>query len=484
MASNSARTDVHARMNNGSNVIAKAAILLFMVLGARPHVGSAQDTLTVSLQSSIERSLEISPQIRSASSKIDYAKARHQLARSSRYLTEFNATSAHSTAPALDNPNNTPGDRLYLDPAVRNNWEDLSMFNRIEFSALQPIWTWGELGRSIDAAEAGVEVEEATTLLTTQQVAERTAQLYFTLQLTEALSRLTSEAGDIVEKAIEEINRLIEEGDEGVDDADLFQVRITEQEFLQRVVEAEESRHTARMALARMMFLPDNQTVSPTSVLLDPLPFELKSLETYLTTALNNRPEMAGVEAGMNARLAQVDVAKSQLYPKLFVAASGKWSYAAGRERQPNPFVSDPFLSRGIQIGFGFRQNLNFGQSKAKIHQAEAQYAEVAYQLDAARQLILFEVEEAYRNVIVAKQAMMSKEESLLISKEWLRLEQVNFDLEIGDTENLVKAVKENLTLRAARHEAVFKYNTAIIKLLSKTGILIQTLNDGTLVGL
>ena len=462
----------------------KTAVVFVFLTGTSHRFGMAQDTLVVSLQSAMKRSLEISPQIRSADSKVDYAKARHQLAKASRYLTEFNATSAHSTAPALDNPNNTPGDRLYLDPAVRNDWEDLSMFNRIEFSALQPIWTWGEIDRSIDAAFFGVQVEEASTLSTTHQVAERTAQLYFTLQLTEALSRLTTEAGDIVDKALDEINRLLQEGDPGVDDADLFQVRITEQEFLQRVVEAEESRHTARMALARMMFLPEQQTVSPISVLLDPLSFELQALEHYLVAALNSRPEMAGSVAGMNARSAQVDIAKSQLYPKLFVAASGKWSYAAGRERQPNPFVSDPFLSRGLQVGFGFRQNLNFGQSKAKIRQAEAQYADVSFQSDAAKQLILFEVEEAYRNVIVAKQAVVSKEEALLISKDWLRLEQVNFDLEIGDTENLVKAVKENLTLRAARHEAVFKYNMSIIKLLSKTGILVQALNDGTLVGL
>lgn len=471
-------------MNRFSRVLIKATLLFALIAGIHPRFAFAQDTLVVSLQSAMTRSLEISPQIRSAAAKVDYAKARHQLARSSRFLTEFNATTAHSTAPALDNPNNTPGDRLYLDPAVRNDWQDLSMFNRIEFSAIQPIWTWGEISRSIDAADAGVKVEVATTEGTSHQVAERTAQLYFSLQLTEALSRLTTEAGDIVEKAINEINRLLEEGDPGVDDADLFQVRITEQEFLQRVVEADESRHTARMALARMMFLPENQTVSPTSVILDPLPFELKELNDYLLAALNHRPEMEGVAAGMDARSAQVDVAKSQLYPKLFVAAGGKWSYAAGRERQPNPFVSDPFLSRGLQIGIGFRQNLSFGQTKAKINQAQAQFAEVAAQSDAARQLILFEVEEAYRNVIVTKQAVASKEESLLISKEWLRLEQVNFDLEIGDTENLVKAVKENLTLRAARHEAVFKYNMAIVKLLSKTGILVQTLNDGTLVGL
>jgi len=146
--------------------------------------------------------------------------------------------------------------------------------------------------------------------------------------------------------------------------------------------------------------------------------------------------------------------------------------------------VSDPFLSRKLQVGFGFRQNLNFAQTRAKVRQAEAEASEVRFQSDAARQLVLFEVEEAYRNVIIAKAAVSAREGALQISKDWLRMEQVNFDLDIGDTENLVKAVRDNLSLRAARQDAVYKYNMSVIRLLGKTGTLIQSLKAGTLVGL
>jgi outer membrane protein len=464
--------------------MAKSICILLIALLVAPSLATAQDTLVVSLSSVMTRSLEISPEVRAKEAKTDYAEARHRLARASRFLTNFTATSAHSTAPGLDNPNGTNSEQLYLDPDVRNDWQNLSMFNRVEFSALQPLWTWGEIGKSIEAAKAGVEVEEAATLETSSQVAERAAQLYFALQYSEALSNLTIEAGEIVERALKEINRMIEEGDDGVDDADLFQVKITEQEFLQRVVEVDESRKTARAALSRLMFLPDGQTVGLESSILDRLEFLLEPLDFYQEQAISFRPELARASAGMEARLALVDVAKSHLYPKLFLGLTGRWSYAPGRERQPNPYVGDSFLSRKVEIGFGFRQNLNFVQTRAKIAQAEAESAEVGFQNDAARQLVLFEVEEAFRNVLIARSAMDSQEQKLQISKEWLRLEEVNFDLEVGDTENLVKAVKENLSIRASRQEAVYKYNVAVIKLLSKSGILIQSLEAGTLVGL
>ena len=446
--------------------------------------GAAQDTLTVSLNSAMERSLEISPEVRAKQAKVDFAEARHRLAKTSRFLTEFSATSAHATAPGIDNPNDTPRDRLYLDPDVRNDWEDLSAFNRVEFEALQPIYTWGQLGKSIEAAEAGVGVEMAATRETAEEVALRTADLYFGLILTEALNRLTTEAGDIVDQAKVEIDRLIQEGADDVDYADLFQVQITEQEFLMRVVEAEESRRTARAALSRQMFLPDGQTVNPRTNLLSPIDLDLAPLEFYQELALAHRPELSRARAGVAALGALVDVARSDYFPKLFLGLSGKWSYAADRERQRNPYVSDPFLSRGVQAGIGIRQNLNFNQTKAKVQQAEAEVSEVRFQQDAARQLILFEVEKAYRNVLITRKAVEAREAQLLISKDWLRTEQVDFDLDLGDTENLVKAVRDNLSIRAQRHEAVYKYNQAVMRLYSKTGTLIQELQAGTLVDL
>ena len=467
-----------------SHLLMAKAFFIVIVIFLTVSPVAAQDTLTVSLQSAMEQSLEISPEIRAKEAKVDFASARQRLAKTSRFLTDFSATSAHATAPGIDNPNDTPRDQLYLDPDVRNAWDDLSAFNQVEFEALQPIFTWGQLGKSIEAAEAGVDVERAATRETAEEVALRTADLYFGLILTEALNRLTTEAGDIVEQAKEEIDRLIQEGADDVDYADLFQGQITEQEFLMRVVEAEESRRTARAALSRQMFLPDGQTVYPETNILSPVELELNSLEFYQDLALAHRPELSRAVAGVQALDALVDVARSDYFPKLFLGLSGKWSYAADRERQRNPYVSDPFLSRSVKAGFGIRQNLNFNQTKAKVQQAEAEVSEVRFQRDAARQLVLFEVEEAYRNVLITRKAVEAREAQLLISKDWLRTEQVDFDLDLGDTENLVKAVRDNLSIRAQRHEAVYKYNQAIMRLYAATGTLIQELQAGTLIGL
>ncbi|MEM1096962.1 MAG: TolC family protein, partial [Bacteroidota bacterium] len=170
------------------------------------------------------------------------------------------------------------------------------------------------------------------------------------------------------------------------------------------------------------------------------------------------------------------------LYPKLFLAGRYQTRYAAGRAKPLNPYVGDPYRGIRFEAGIGLRQQLNFGQTRARIQQAQAEYAEVAFQQEAAHQLIRFELEDAYRNVRIAKAALESAEEALRLGKEWLGTETVNFEFEIGDTENLVNAVRQSLTLEAAYVEAIRQHNLSILKLWRAEGTLRQRLDSGTLV--
>ncbi|GAB5520580.1 MAG: TolC family protein [Rhodothermales bacterium] len=440
------------------------------------------DTLVVDLATAVNRALEISPEVGQVAAQQEFAEARARLARSSRFLTEFSAQSAHAVAPGLENPNGTNLDALYIDPDVRNDWSDIAPFNVVEVEALQPLFTWGQLSGSIEAAQQGVAVEAAKVDRKAIDVAYRTAELYYSLLLTDQLAQLVAETGRIVDQAKREINGLLEEGAEGVDDADLFQVLITEQEYLRRVVEIEERQQTAQTALRRQLFLPDGTTARPADVSLEPLVFELGMLNDHMAAAIANRPELAQARAGVAARSALVDVAKSDLYPKLFLGARYQTRYATGRAKPLNPYVGDPYRGIRFEAGLGLRQQLNFGQTRARIQQAQAEYAEVTFQQEAAHQLIQFELEDAYRNVRIAKAALDAAQEALRLGKEWLGFETVNFELDIGDTENLVNAVRQSLTLEAAYFEAIRQYNLSILKLWRAEGTLRQRLNGGTLV--
>lgn len=439
------------------------------------------DTVRVDVQEAIQRALEVSPEVEAVVSQVAFAEARQGLARASRFATEFSVQTAHAVAPGLKNlPDGVPTDELYLIPDVRNDWEDIRPFNRFETNLLQPLLTWGQLSGNIDAARHGVDVERAAVEQKQTEVALRTGEIYFGLLLAEQLSRLTEAAGDVVDQAKSEIQRLLDEGAEDVDDADLFQVRITEQEFIRRVVEVDQRLQTVRSALGRQLMLPESSVVVSEELVLAPIPFVLDSLATYQNLALLHRPEITQATAGLAAREAQIRVARSDYFPKLFVGIESRITLTGGRFRQPNPYVSDPYRGRSLRAGFGLRLPLNFAQTRAKVEQAEAQHSEVRHQLTAARQLVLFEVEEAYRNVITARTAVEAQDEALTISRDWLRTEQINFDLDLGDTENLVDAVRASLELEASYYQEVRRYNVAVLTLLARTGVLVERARAGS----
>lgn len=453
-----------------------------LLLAAPAAQSQTADTVRLDVASAISEALLVSPEVGAVRARWKFAQARHRFARANRFLTEFEVTTAHAPVPRLSNPNGTPTDELFLDPDVRNDFESYSLFSQVDAKFLQPVYTWGELGGSIAAAGFAADAEEAATTGKREEVALRAAELYYNVLLTEALDRLTKDASADVAKAKQEIERLLAEGAEDVDEADMFEVLITEQEFNRRVVEVRQKKQTARIALRRLLFIDDGAVVDLGGALLEPIAFSLDSLDHYQSIALAHRPEIRQAEAGLAARTSLVSVARSDYYPKFFVGGSAGIRYADGRFRQKSAYHSDRLRGSTLEAGVGLRQKLNFLQTRTKVEQAKAQTSEVANQLVAARQLVLFEVEDAYRNVIVAQAAMTSLQEALRLSKEWLRSEQINFDLDLGNTENLVRAVEANLTLQASAHEATHQYNLATLRLINATGTLEAASKNGTLV--
>lgn len=455
----------------------------------RPHPDSAPaaaegmvDTVRFDLTSAILQSLEASPEVGIVASDRERAEARSRLARASRLGTTFTAQTAHAIAPGIDNPNGVPSDELYLDPKVRNDWEDIRPFNQLEVDLLQPIYTWGQLGGNVRAAGHGVEVEAARVRGEEARVAFRTAELYFAILLTNELARVADEAEDVLQRARTEVERLLDEGDPDVDSADEYKLALSEQELKRQRAEVQQQQQTLRSAFARQLGLPGRGAVLPAEGFLEALPFAPRDLEAYETDAVDRRSELQQARAGRQARQEQVTVARSDYYPKLFAGVQANYRFARGRFRQPNPFVSDSFDGRSLRAGLGLQFNINLFQTRARVEQARADVRKVDHQLEAAEQLALFEVEEAYRSLQSATVALEAEEEALAISRRWLREEQINFDLDFGDTGNLIEAVETNLEQRVRYNETVRSYNMAVLRLHRASGTLVDRTRSGTLV--
>ena len=451
---------------------------LSLLVALTPVAAAAQPD-TLALDEAIRLALDGSPEVAIEAAGREFAAARRRQARAARFLTEFHLTTGHAVAPGLErNGSPFPDDALYLDPDVRNDWTDTRPYNEFTAELLQPLFTWGELGGQIRAATAAVEVEAAEVDAKASEVALRTGELYTGLSLARALAGIAEETDEALRTARAELEALLDDGDPSVSDADLFQLRLFEQEYAARSAEVEQQEALAASALARQLLRPGALIRTGP---LDPLPFRRDSLDAYQALALRQRSELRQAAAGLRAREALVEVARSDYFPKLFLGGTARGRYAAGRVQQSNPFVSDSYLGASLRFGLGVRQNLAFLQTRAKVEQAEAEAAEVRFQREAAEQLILFEVEEAYRRLAIAEATLAARDEAVRIAGEWLRTEQINFDLGLGDVDDLIGAVRADLEGRATRLDAVRAYNVAVLRLLHAAGVLAERAEMGTL---
>ncbi|HAC16570.1 MAG TPA: TolC family protein [Bacteroidetes bacterium] len=456
-----------------------ALFAVFTVLFVVEVSIAQQDTLRLNLQEFIERSRIESALLNAQRSSVELSQNRVDQAKSQRILPRIELSTAHGLVPAVksDIPG-LPEGQYYLDPNLRNDWYDWGFFNRVEVTSLQPIYTWGAIGNAINAARQGVIVAEAEFAGQQADYELRLMELYYSRLLAMELQNLINDAWGQIEEAEEKIAELIEDGDEDLEEADLFQFRIFKYEFLSRMDEVNES-VTFTESAWNLALNNDNKNVVylPETNFLDPIPFESYDIRYYEEHAQQLRSEIKQYNAIQNAAEYGLKINKVANYPSLFMGLSASFAKTPNRPKQRNPFIINNTNYESVSYGIGFRQNLNFLVNKNNINRSQLQVRQARYAKEAARDGILLDVREKFRNMMMSYSKLENTREALQISEEWLRLEQIDYDLGFGEVKKLVDAVKANLELEASYKQRIFEFNVNSSKLNRAAGLPIAPTN-------
>lgn len=458
-----------------------ASILILFLFAATPFL-RAQDTVRVSLPEFVAAAMERSPVRPVSALRVDLAENRYREARLSRFVPRLELTTAHglvpgvqSTSPAFD----YPSDQLYLDPSLRNDWNDWGVFTRAEITTLQPIYTWGALRNAIDAARHGADIARFDHEIESGKLELQLYELYQSRLLAIELERLIDEARKDFRKAEEKLTELLEDGDEAVSDADLFKFNLFREEFDGRAREADETLRFLEAAwrLALGMDGRDPVVVMPADTYLEPADTTILPYAHYEDLALRQRPELRKAHAAAQAAQHGLLAVKAQRYPALFFAFSASYAKTPNRPRQANPFIVNNANFESVRYGIGIRQNLNFGMMRNSADRSRLQLEQARQARSAAETGIRLELLETYRTASIALSRYRQVTVQLQISNEWLRLEQINYDYDIGEIKDLVDAVQRNLELKALEKQRAFEWNVQVGRLSAKSGASVVNLN-------
>lgn len=438
----------------------------------------AQDTLRLSIHAFIEKGLEESTQLKARQQNVDLAGTRIQEAKASRILPNASANTAHGLVPGVKGTQGNPPGSLYLDPTLRNDWEDWAIFTRAEITAVQPIYTWGAISNAIKAAESGAKAAEAAFQGEMSQYEITLWELYYAKLLAIELSRLVERANSDLRRAERELDKLLEDGDESIEDKDVYEFNIFKYEFAMMADEVNENLNTVNriwnLALNNegdVVYLPDDQ-------FLDALDITFEDIGYYEQRALVSRPEMRQISAVADAAQFGLEVAKAQNYPSFFLGLSASVAVTPNRPKQDNPFIQNRTNFSNLVYGFGFRQNLNFGIMRSRLERSRIQYRQATYTKEAVSDALRLDLNERYKNVMISRSRIDNLANAYDVSNEWLRQEQLDYDLGFGDVKNLVDAVKKNLELEVALKQRTHDFNVNTGRLYRAAGIPLREIPE------
>lgn len=450
------------------------SIFLFFILVSAQAV-YAQDTLEISIRDFIDLGLSNSGQIKYDKTSVDLAENRVSSAKDQRFLPSLNFRSEHALVPGVSSPGNFPEEEIYLDPNAKNDWDKVGVFNRLRITGVQPVFTWGSINKAISAAEEAVKATEFEFQAKKEDMEVRLFELYYSYVLALEIERLLKDAEDKINQIENSLDEAQEEGDD-IDETDVYKFKVFKAQFGIQKAEVDESLVFVKQTWEYILRNENGTIYTPSIRYLDPLGTKLSGLDHYQNSAFLNRNELRGISTGKEALMKYIDYQKASNLPGLYLGFTTTFASTPIRPRQPNPFISTPENTFNTAFGVTIRQNLNFFQAKTQLDRVKIELRKMDYLSEAAKDGILLEVNQAYQKAAVAEVKVERTDEALLTTKQWLRMEQQDYDFGIGEVKDLIDAMKMELELRLKEKESIFEFNTSMAKLNNAAGIPLELL--------
>lgn len=452
------------------------AAVLFIQLNLTDHT-IAQDTVRVSLPEFVERGLERSGQTAYLNNAVDLAENRAVQARNQRILPRIELSTQHGVIPGVVSQKDLPPGQFYMDPDLSNDWEDWAIFTRAELSAVQPIFTWGAINSAIEATEHAVRAAEFRFEAEKKEIEIQLFELYYSYLLALEMDRILVDADSQMRQVERQLREMEEDGDPDLKQSDIFKFEIFKAEFEVQRVEVHQSLDSVKRIWSYALGSDGTVVFLPEQDFIEAVPFELEPFSFYEAIAMDNRAELRGAEAGIDATRKSIDAVRSQNYPSLFLGISGSYANTPNRPRQTNPFIINSTNYASAAVGLSIRQNLNFLSTRSNVERAEIEHRRVRNLKDALSDGITLELNERYREAVVAQNKVKQLEEVLTISRNWVRQEQLDYDFGFGEVDDLIESVQKELETRVELKQNVFELNTKIATLYKAAGIPINQLS-------
>ena len=453
-------------------LLCSAALLLAIAPGveAAPEQDREPPGRRYTLSECVEMALRNHSDIREAVWDVEIARMRVEEAKRGGYPdTEYTQM--------IGVVNRARGSVQFSPDNDSNFLEGLGPFTRLDLQIKLPIYTFGKISAGKKAALSGLETEEAKRTSRENEVIRDIKELYFGLLLARQLAEVLDGISSNLEEAIEKVTERIEAGDESISQRDVLELRVGYAKLARGAREVTTSQQLARAGLMRAIDLEPGAPFDTADDRLEPATVDLKPLPQYVEELFESRPEWERLQAGIDAKQAQVVMAKSDYFPVFFLAGGVRYARAPNRRDQENPFVLDEFNYFTPGGVLGLHWSLNFGSTRINVETAAAELAKLRVQEYAARRGLPLEAEKAYAEVERARDTMKLSNDGRKAGRALLATSTSSFMVGVGNARDLFIGLGAYADSANDYYQAVFNYNMALADLSKAIGAEVTALS-------
>jgi len=438
--------------------------MVLLLLSAGQTIAAEPQRWT--LEQCLERALQHSPAVREAQAEIGIAESRLAQAKAGR-LPQATFTSLGGVVNAAH------GDAVN----GRTDNDALGLFTKGELEVVQPLYTFGRLQHEILAASKGVATQHAATAQARNATISAVKELYYHLLFSQQLKELLDEVQQNFTKALDTAQQRLDAGESTITQQDILRLRIGLAGVTKETFTLARAIAVTQDALMRELRLPPDADFRIADTNLEPVELRLQPLDIYLEHVGENRPELLQLDAGVAARQARLQAARSAYYPALFVAGGLRYAVAPNRDNQDSPFARDDFNYFNGGMALGLRWRLDFWMTQAKVAEHLAELSKVEVQKENAVLGIGLDVRRRYLEVQEAQQKLDAAQTARRAARALMVSNLTNFNLGIGEAKDVFESLGLYTRIASDYYMTVRDFNIAAAKLTQATGQETTTLS-------
>ena len=359
------------------------------------------------------------------------------------------------------------------DCIVRSDLYDfnsLSLWFNAQFAVIKPLHTFGKIENYAKAAENNIVIKQAEVELQRQNTRYDVSRAYYGYLTARDIRYLMEDSAKRLSGALELVTEWLEEENGQATESDRFALTagVALLKRYQSEAGALEKIALGGLKVLTGVGLENELTLTDSRITPEGLPSAL--LSDLKKQALESRPEMIQVAAGLTARRALVEANKSDAKPNLYAGIGGTLSYSPGRDRVDNPHVYDPFNHVAATPVIGLQWSFAGGVRDAKVKQAQAELDALISKASFARDGIPYQVEEGFTQLHASYEQVEQMKTASINARRWMIASYTDFEAGLKEAEKIITAFQAYVLAHSDYLRLVNDYNMNIVKLKNLVG--------------